>query len=119
MDIKESLVIFEALSQETRLKAFRLLVQAGPEGLAAGVLSEELGTPHNTLSFHLSHLSHAGIISSRKDGRSMIYSASFEAVRNLVEFLVKDCCSAGQARIREDRKTGCSVIELANCCQPS
>ena len=65
MDIQEAIIMFDALSQETRLRVFRLLVQAGPDGLAAGVLSEALGTPHNTLSFHLTHLSNAGIISSR------------------------------------------------------
>ncbi|MGB5323795.1 MAG: helix-turn-helix domain-containing protein, partial [Pseudomonadales bacterium] len=60
MDIHSAIAMFDALSQETRLKAFRLLVQAGPEGLAAGLLSDKLGTPHNTMSFHLSHLAHAG-----------------------------------------------------------
>ena len=118
MDIQEAIIVFDALSQETRLKAFRLLVQAGQSGLAAGVLSEQLGTPHNTMSFHLGHLSNAGIITSRKEGRSVIYSANFDATRNLIGFIVKDCCSVDFASIREDRKTGCSIIELANCCDP-
>jgi len=118
MNIQEAIIIFDALSQETRLSAFRLLVQAGPDGLAAGVLSESLGTPHNTMSFHLTHLSNAGIISSRKQGRSVIYSANFDAMNNLVGFLVKDCCSVEFASIREDKKKGCSVIELNNCCEP-
>jgi len=108
--------VFDALSQETRLKAFRLLVEAGPSGLAAGAISEKLGTPHNTLSFHLTHLSNAGIVSSRKDGRSIIYSANFQAMGNLIGFMVKDCCSAEFASIREDEKAGCSIIELADCC---
>ncbi|MFK8014266.1 MAG: ArsR/SmtB family transcription factor [Gammaproteobacteria bacterium] len=116
MDIQQAILVFDALSQETRLKAFRLLVQAGPSGLAAGAISEELGTPHNTLSFHLTHLSNAGIVSSRKDGRSMIYSANFQAMRNLLGFLVKDCCSAEIASIREHEKAGFSIIELADCC---
>ena len=81
MDIHSAIAMFDALSQETRLKAFRLLVQAGPEGLAAGLLSDKLGTPHNTMSFHLSHLAHAGTISSRKEGRSVIYSANFDAIQ--------------------------------------
>ena len=118
MDIQEAIIVFDALSQETRLKAFRLLVQAGQSGLAAGVLSEQLGTPHNTMSFHLGHLSNAGIITSRKEGRSVTYSANFDATRNLIGFIVKDCCSVDFASIREDRKTGCSIIELANCCDP-
>lgn len=114
MDIQEAIIMFDALSQETRLRAFRLLVKAGPAGLAAGVLSESLGTPHNTMSFHLNHLSNAGIISSRKEGRSVIYSANFDATNNLIAFMVKDCCSAEYVSIREDKKAGCSVIELAN-----
>jgi ArsR family transcriptional regulator, arsenate/arsenite/antimonite-responsive transcriptional repressor len=118
MDIQEAIIMFDALSQETRLRAFRLLVKAGHEGLAAGVLSEELGTPHNTMSFHLSHLSNAGIISSRKKGRSVIYSANFDVTRNLIGFMVKDCCSDEFASIHVDKKAGCSIIELANCCEP-
>jgi DNA-binding transcriptional ArsR family regulator len=118
MDIQVAILMFDALSQETRLRAFRLLVQAGPDGLAAGVLSEQLGTPHNTLSFHLSHLANAGIVSSRKDGRSVIYSANFETTRDLIAFMVKDCCNAEFASIREDSSTGCSIIELASCCEP-
>lgn len=118
MEIKQAVIQFDALSQDTRLRAFRLLVQAGPEGLAAGVLSEELGIPHNTMSFHLGHLSNAGIISSRKEGRWVIYSANLDVTRDLIAFLVKDCCSAQFANIREDKKSGCSIIELANCCEP-
>lgn len=118
MDTNHALQVFDALSQETRLKTFRLLVQAGPGGLAAGMLSEALGIPHNTLSFHLSHLSNAGIVRSLRRGRSVIYSANFDATHDLIEFLVKDCCSAEFASIREDERSGCSVIELANCCEP-
>lgn len=119
MDTQQALILFDALSQETRLRAFRLLVQAGPEGLAAGVLSEKLDTPHNTLSFHLHHLAHAGIVSSRKTGRSVIYSADFKRVRDLIGFMVKDCCSTSFANIREDRKTGCAIIELGDFCRPA
>ena len=108
--------MFDALSQETRLRTFRLLVQAGTNGLAAGALSKELGIPHNTLSFHLNHLSNAGILSSRKQGRSIIYSANFDVMRDLIGFMVKDCCSNEFASIREDTKKGCSIIELANYC---
>ena len=117
MDIQEAIIMFDALSQETRLSAFRLLVKAGPEGLAAGALSEELGTPHNTMSFHLNHLFNAGIVTSRKEGRSVIYSANFEIVRDLIGFMVKDCCSEEFASIQEDEKKGCSIVELVNCCK--
>lgn len=116
MDIQEAIIMFDALSQETRLGVFRLLVKAGQKGLPAGALSENLGTPHNTMSFHLNHLSNAGIVTSRKEGRSVIYSANFEVVRDLIGFMVKDCCSEEFANIREDKKKGCSIIELVNCC---
>lgn len=116
MDIHKAIIMFDALSQETRLSAFRLLVKAGLDGLPAGRLSEELGTPHNTMSFHLNHLSNAGIVTSRKEGRSVIYSANFDVVRDLIGFMVKDCCSEEFASIREDNKKGCSIIELSNCC---
>jgi DNA-binding transcriptional ArsR family regulator len=116
MDIQKAIIMFDALSQETRLCAFRILVKAGPDGLPAGALSEELGTPHNTMSFHLNHLSNAGIINSRREGRSVIYSANFDVVRDLIGFMVKDCCSVEFASIREDKKKGCSIIELAKCC---
>ena len=117
--MQQAIIMFDALSQETRLRAFRLLVQAGPDGLAAGAISEALGTPHNTMSFHLNHLSNAGIISSRKESRSVIYSANFDATRDLIAFMTKDCCSNDFASIREDKKNGCSIIELANCCEPA
>ncbi|MEX0964451.1 MAG: helix-turn-helix transcriptional regulator [Pseudohongiellaceae bacterium] len=116
MDIKTATTLFDALSQETRLRAFRLLVKAGPTGLAAGVLSETLGTPHNTMSFHLNHLSNAGIVTSRKDGRSIIYSANFDVTRDLLAFIVKDCCSGEFAHISENKRTGCSTIRLENSC---
>lgn len=114
MDIQEAIIIFDALSQETRLGAFRLLVEAGQEGLPAGTLSANLGTPHNTLSFHLNHLSNSGIVASRREGRSIIYSANFDAVRELIGFMVKDCCSVEFASIHEDKLNDCSVIQLAN-----
>ena len=116
MDIQDAITIFDALSQETRLSAFRLLVKAGPDGLPAGALSDELGTPHNTMSFHLNHLFNSGIVASRREGRSVIYSANFELVRELIGFIVKDCCSVEFASMREDKKKGCSIIELAKCC---
>lgn len=116
MDIQNAIIMFDALSQETRLRAFRLLVQAGPEGLPAGTLSEKLETPHNTMSFHLNHMSNAGIVSSRREGRSIIYSANFAKTQELIAFMVRDCCNVEFASIREDKKKGCSIIELADCC---
>ncbi len=118
MDIQEALIAFDALSQETRLRVFRLLVEEGTEGAAAGTLSEKLGIPHNTLSFHLSHMSNASLVLSRREGRSIIYSANFDFFTGLIRYMVEDCCNVEFASIRSDKKSGRSVIELANCCQP-
>lgn len=118
MDIQKALIAFDALSQETRLRVFRLLVEHGPEGAPAGALSNTLDVPHNTLSFHLSHMSNAGLVLSRREGRSIIYSANFEFFTGLIRFMVEDCCSVEFASIRDDQKRGCSVIELAGCCAP-
>ena len=118
MDIRQAVVAFDALSQETRLKVFRLLVKHGSDGTPAGTVSEALGIPHNTLSFHLSHMSNAGLVLSRREGRSIIYSANFELITDLIRFIVEDCCRVEFANIRTDKKRGRSVIELFNCCQP-
>lgn len=117
MDIQEALIAFDALSQETRLKVFRLLVEFGTEGAPAGKLSESLGIPHNTLSFHLNHMSNADLVFSRREGRSIIYSANFDFFTGLIRFMVEDCCSVEFASISKDKKKGSSVIELINCCQ--
>jgi len=82
----------QALAQETRLTAFRLLVEAGPEGIAAGEIARTLGVAPPTLSFHLSALVHAGLVTSRRDGRQVIYAAQFAAMDTLVGFLVENCC---------------------------
>lgn len=118
MDIQEAVIAFDALSQETRLKVFRLLVEYGTQGAAAGVLSEKLNVPANTLSFHLSHMSNAGLVLSKREGRSIIYSANFTFFSGLIRYMVEDCCSVEFASVRNDKKKGCSVIELSNCCAP-
>lgn len=116
MDIQNALIAFDALSQETRLKVFRLLVEYGPEGAPAGVLSEQLSVPHNTLSFHLNHMSNADLVLSHREGRSIIYTANFDLMTDLIRFMVEDCCSVEFASIK-GKKGGKSVIELSNCCQ--
>ena len=118
MDIKQAVIAFGALSQETRLRVFRLLVEYGQDGTPAGTLSETLGIPHNTLSFHLSQMSHAGLVQSRRESRSIIYTANFEFFTDLIRYMVKDCCRMEFASIREDKKRGCSVIEMPSCCRP-
>lgn len=81
-----------APAHDTRLKVFRLLVEAGPEGLAAGVIGEKLDLPPATLSFHLAHLARAKLARGRQEGRFVIYSADFESMNELVGFLTENCC---------------------------
>jgi ArsR family transcriptional regulator len=92
MDEHQALDAFGALSQETRLQIVRLLVKAGPEGMAAGVIGEALEASSSKLSFHLSHLERAGLVQSRREARSIIYSAAYPALSELIEFLMRDCC---------------------------
>jgi ArsR family transcriptional regulator len=96
MEMSQAIRALSALSQETRLAAFRLLVQAGPDGRAAGEISEALSVPPATLSFHLSHLANAGLAELRRNGRSIIYRANYEAMNELMTYLTENCCeSAG------------------------
>ena len=93
METTQVIQALSALAQETRLAIFRLLVQAGPAGLAAGTIGEKLELPPATLSFHLAGLTRAGLAQSRPEGRFVIYSASFENMNALVAFLTENCCS--------------------------
>jgi ArsR family transcriptional regulator len=81
-----------ALAQENRLDVFRLLVQAGPNGLPAGQVAVALGLAPNTLSFHFDRLRNAGLVTVRRQGRSMIYTARFDIMRGLVKYLTENCC---------------------------
>lgn len=81
-----------ALAQEHRLAVFRLLVEAGPPGIAAGALAEALGLPASSMSFHLAQLSHAGLVRQRRQSRSIIYSADFAAMSALMGYLTENCC---------------------------
>lgn len=81
-----------ALAQESRLSIFRLLVQAGPAGMAAGSIGEKLDLPPATLSFHLAGLARAGLVRSRQEGRFVVYSADFEGMGRLLAYLTEDCC---------------------------
>lgn len=83
---------FGALAQETRLGIYRLLVAAGPAGMAAGAIAGELKLPPATLSFHLKELSLAGLVRSRQEGRFVIYAANFDTMTGLVSFLTENCC---------------------------
>jgi ArsR family transcriptional regulator, arsenate/arsenite/antimonite-responsive transcriptional repressor len=92
MDITNALAGLAALAHEGRLSVFRLLVKAGPDGLAAGEIARKLDTQPNTMSAQLLVLSNAGLILARREGRSIIYAADFERMSALLQFLTKDCC---------------------------
>jgi DNA-binding transcriptional ArsR family regulator len=92
MEIKQAVAALGALAQDTRLAIFRLLVEAGPEGMPAGQISEMLGVAPATLSFHLKELSHAGLAHARSEGRFIFYSADFERMAALMTFLTQNCC---------------------------
>lgn len=94
MDKMQSLVAFAALSQETRLDVFRLLIVAGPDGLLAGDIGEKLNVRQNTMSANLAVLSRAGLIRSQREGRNVRYSADFDGIRGLMRFLMEDCCAS-------------------------
>ena len=87
-----AIAAFSALANDMRLATFRLLVQAGPAGRPAGEIADALGTPASSLSFHLAHLTRAGLIDQRRESRSLIYSAKFDAMNALVGFLTENCC---------------------------
>lgn len=103
-----------ALAQESRLNIHRLLVQAGPEGLAAGVISDKLGVPPATLSFHLKELSRTALVTSRQDGRFIFYAANFEHMAALMSFLTENCCQGMPQECL-------TVVEtaLGRCCRPA
>ncbi len=93
MESKHAVTALAALAQESRLQVYRLLVQAGPEGIAASEIAEELGVAQNTLSFHLKSLSHAGLVQSRQAGRFIYYSTNYEQMNALLGFLTENCCA--------------------------
>lgn len=99
-----------ALAQDARLKVFRLLVKAGPDGMAAGEIARKLDVPANTMSAQLLVLSNAGLVRARRDGRSIIYAINFDAMRDLLVFLTKDCCG-GRAEM-------CAPLASIACCEP-
>lgn len=92
MDDISAVKALSALAQASRIEAFRLLVRAGPDGMAAGEIARALDIPHNTLSAHLSILANAGLASSRRAGRSVIYALNYNGTRDLLAYLMEDCC---------------------------
>ena len=101
--IEQAIKSLSALAQESRLKVFRLLVRAGALGIPAGEISDQLGIPPATLSFHLKELSSSGLINQSKKGRCVIYSMNAEAIGALMEFLMQDCCQ-GRPELCQPKK---------------
>jgi ArsR family transcriptional regulator len=112
MEMETAIKRLSAIAQESRLEVFRLLVKAGPEGMAAGDVARRLGVPANTLSAQLLLLSNAGLIRARREGRSIIYAIAFDAMRDLLVFLTEDCCG-GRAEM-------CAPLAdiAVRCCSP-
>ena len=98
-----------ALAQEHRLASFRLLVQAGADGMAAGAIAEALGVPASSMSFHLAQLANAGLITSQRHSRSIIYAADYAAMNALMGYLTENCCGG----VPCTTEVGCSPITLA------
>jgi ArsR family transcriptional regulator, arsenate/arsenite/antimonite-responsive transcriptional repressor len=97
METTDAVAALSALAQESRLQVFRLLVQAGPDGLPAGQIAERLKLASPTLSFHLAQLRHAGLVTLRRDGRSLIYAADYDGMNDLMGFLTENCCAGEPA----------------------
>lgn len=110
MQLPTAVEALSALAHGHRLAVFRLLVRAGADGLPAGEIAREVGVLPNTLSTHLTILGHAGLVHSRREGRSVIYSANYDGMRDLLSFLVDDCC-AGRPEICG------SLVDQVACCE--
>jgi len=104
MDTKDAVAALAALAQESRLAVFRLLVQAGPDGGAASKISEALGVPPSSLSFHLKELAHTELVTSRQEGRFVYYAANFPTMNALLAYLTENCC--GGASCQAAQKIG-------------
>ncbi len=92
MKKEKAIAALAALAQESRLDVFRMLVQSGPDGMPAGEIGAKLGVPSPTLSFHLNHLKYAGLVTCKRDSRSIIYSADYKAMNDLISYLMENCC---------------------------
>jgi ArsR family transcriptional regulator, arsenate/arsenite/antimonite-responsive transcriptional repressor len=107
MEKTDAVTALSALAQDNRLDVFRLLVQAGPDGMPAGAVAEALDLAPNTLTFHFDRLRAAGLVTVRREGRSMIYAARYETMNGLLGFLTENCCggvSAAPAACKPARK---------------
>ena len=110
VDSSQTVQALAALAHETRLALYRMLVERGPDGLPAGVIAERLGVPPSSLTFHVQHLHRAGLITQRRVGRQLIYSADYAAMNGLIAYLTENCCGRDAARRSASRP---------NCTEPS
>ena len=94
MNAKQVVAALGAVAHESRLSIYRMLVEKGPDGLAAGLIAEKLDMPPSSLTFHLQHMRHAGVVTQRRLGRQIIYAADFTAMNDLVAYLTENCCGA-------------------------
>lgn len=109
MDTKEAIDALGALAQRSRLAIFRLLVEAGPDGLAAGTIGERLELRPATLSFHLSHLTRAKLVDQRQSGRFVFYSTNFETMNDLVDYLTENCCAGASCTVPVKKPAKCAA----------
>ncbi|MDR5883907.1 metalloregulator ArsR/SmtB family transcription factor [Caballeronia sp. LZ032] len=109
MDSNLVVRVLGALAHESRLAVFRTLVVAGPDGMAAGEIAQQVGLAPSSLSFHLKDLSHAELVRARQEGRYVFYSANFEAMSSLIGFLTENCCAGAS----------CAASDPSNCCGES
>jgi len=114
MELNAAVITLAALAQETRLAIFRLLVEAGPEGVAAGRIGESLKVPGATLSFHLKELARAGLVTTRQERQFIYYAVDFERMAELMTFLTENCCQGMPQKCL-------TVVEtaLGSCCAPT
>jgi ArsR family transcriptional regulator len=119
MNTKNVLLALAALAQESRLAIFRLLVQIGPDGLAASKIGEQLGIAPSSLSFHLKELSHADLVVSRQDGRFVIYCANIDSMNGVIGFLTENCCGGNpcspHAAVKCNDASGMTSLENTPC----
>lgn len=113
MEKQNVIAALAALAQETRLDAFRLVVQAGPEGLPAGAIADALGVPSATLSFHLKELKSSGLVQCERHGRSRIYRPDLSTVNELIDFLTANCCRGLDGTGSAD--AGCDRVRRIDC----
>ncbi|MGL6209369.1 MAG: ArsR/SmtB family transcription factor [Paracoccaceae bacterium] len=113
MEERQALTAFYALSQETRLRILRLLVVAGPEGLAAGAIAEQVAVSASNVSFHLKEMELANLVTARRQGRSIIYVADHGTLSDLIRFLLEDCCSG---RLQMPQADGTGAPECGCTC---